>query len=326
MSRYVIGIDLGATLIKYTAMPENGRPIGVSRVPTYGELGPEMVISQIHNAISKARESVPAGGTVIGIGIGTPGLIDNKGEIIGEAVNIPGWRDVDLQDIMIKREQTNVVVQNDVNLTALGELHYGVGKNIRNLVCISIGTGIGGGIVLDGKLYTGGYGFTGEIGHLVVEPGGLECDCGQNGCLEQYSSANGLVANCFRLAEKFPSELADITRRHPDSITAEYIYTFLEKGDKLAREVHQLSCRMLARVIGLIMGILAPEMVVLCGGVMKSGKLILPDILELLPSNSISTIHERCRVLPGELGPEAGVIGAAVYALQQFLHKEEHPK
>ncbi len=324
MNGYVIGIDLGASLIKYTAMGENGQPGRVDRVPTYGELGPEMVISQIHNAIDKAKASIPGGGSLLGIGIGTPGLIGNKGEIIGEAVNIPGWRDVDLRGIMAKREQTNVTVQNDVNLTALGELYYGAGKDVRNLVCISIGTGIGGGIVLDGKLYSGGYGLAAEIGHLIVEPEGLECDCGQHGCLEQYSSAIGLAANCFRLAEKFPSELADIAARHPDSITAEYIYSFLEKGDKLAMEVHHLSCRMLARAIGLIMNLLAPEMIVLCGGVMKSGDLILPDLLELLPRYSIGTIQKRCRVLPGDLGPDAGVIGAAVYALRQFAPTEEN--
>lgn len=318
MNKYVIGIDLGASLIKYMAMPENGKPGTVGRVPTYGELGPEMVIGQVHSAIDKAKAELPETGTVIGIGIGTPGLIDNKGEIIGEAVNIPGWRDVDLQKIMTEREQTRVLVQNDVNLTALGEVFYGAGKDVGNLVCISVGTGIGGGIVLNKELYTGGYGFTAEVGHLIVEPEGLECDCGQNGCLEQYASAKGLIANCFRLADKFPSELAETARNHPDSITAESIYDFVRKGDKLAVEVHHLSCRMLARAIGLVMNLLAPEVIVLCGGVMKSGEDILPEILEMLPRFSIDTIHRRCRVILGELGPDAGVIGAAVYALRQF--------
>lgn len=323
MSSYVIGIDLGASLIKYSVMAENGTPGPVSRVPTYGELGPEMVLSQIHSAIDKAKVQIPEGSTVAGIGIGTPGLIDSKGEIIGEAVNIPGWRDVDLQGIMIDREKTDVVVENDVNLTALGELYYGAGKGVENLVCISVGTGIGGGIIVNGGLYTGGYGFTAEVGHLIVEPEGIECNCGQTGCLEQYASAIGLTANCFRLSSKFPSELADLCEEHPDSISAETIYEYARKKDKLALEVHHLSCRMLARAIGMIMDLLAPDLIVLCGGVMKSSDLILPDVLEILPEHSIDTIYRRCRVLPGALGPDAGVIGAAVYALKRFIYAED---
>lgn len=319
MERYVIGIDLGASLIKYSTMDMAGRMGDIRRVPTYGELGPEMVLNQIHSVVDKAKNGMPESAKPAGIGIGTPGLIDSNGKIVGEAVNIPGWRDVDLQGIVTEREHTPVLVENDVTLTALGEFEYGAGKKADNLVCISIGTGVGGGIVINGELYSGGFGFAAEIGHMIVEPGGIGCDCGQSGCLEQYSSATGLVNNCIRMASKFHSELAELCLKDPDAVSAERIYHYVQSGDKLALEAHYLLCRMLARAIGIIMSILAPDMIVLSGGVMESGDLIIPEVLSVLPECSIPIIAERSHVLAGKLGADAGVIGAAHYAFSRFI-------
>ena len=321
MNNFVIGVDLGASLIKFMILSEQGEPGSISRVPTLGERGPETVLRQIHSAVDQAKKSLPSGSAVRGIGIGTPGLIDSHGGIVGEAVNIPGWSDVDLGGIIAEREGTEAVVRNDVDLTAFGEYRMGAGKKAENMVCISIGTGVGGGIIIKDKLYTGSYGLAAEIGHMIVEPGGAECMCGQHGCLEQYSSATGLKANCFRLAGKFHSGLAELCAANPGKVTAKTIYDHVRRGDKLALEVHQLSCRMLARAIGIIMTLFTPDLIVMCGGVMKSEDIIMPEILKTLPSCSIPIIAARCDLLAGRLGADAGVIGAAHYALDTFLHK-----
>jgi len=318
MSTYYLGIDLGASLIKSMLMGEDGTAGAVRRLPTNGEKGPDAVLKQLGKAIDLAKEEIQSDDSLEGIGLGTPGLIGSDGEIIGEAVNIPGWRDVNLKEILELEAEIPAIVQNDVNLTALGEYVYYAEEGIRNLVCISIGTGIGGGLVINDELYTGSSGLAAEIGHMIVEPEGIECSCGQRGCLEVYSSAKGLIFNCKRLAVKFPSALAELSSGNAEWVTAELVYTYARQGDKLALEVHDLASRMLARAVGQVMNLLAPDVIVLCGGVMNSQDMILPAVLETLPQYSIDVIRERCSVVPGTLGQDAGVTGAALYALQEF--------
>ena len=324
MSKYYLGVDLGASLIKFMLMGEDGVPGPVRRLPTCGEKGPDAVLKQLGEAIGLAKEELSGEESLEGIGLGTPGLIGAGGEIIGEAVNIPGWRDVNLKEIIELEAELPVIVQNDVNLTALGEYVYYAEEGVRNLVCISIGTGIGGGFVINDELYTGSHGLAAEIGHIIVEPEGIECNCGQRGCLEAYASANGILFNCKRLAVKFPSALAELCTGNAEWVTAELVYTYARQGDKLALEVHDLAGRMLARAIGQVMNLLAPDVIVLCGGVMNSADMILPAVLEALPQYSIDVIRERCSVVPGTLGQNAGVTGAALYALQEFgIPKQE---
>ncbi len=322
MSKYVLGIDLGASLIKSMIMNDQGTAGPVTRFPTMGEDGADAVLKQLQTAIAHAKTQLGKEDVLVGIGLGTPGLINADGEICGEAVNIPGWRDVPLKDILEEMARLPALVQNDVNLTALGEYVYSAGEDVRNMMCISIGTGIGGGLIINDELYTGENGFASEIGHLIVEPEGIECGCGQRGCLEQYASAGGLLFNCNRLAVNFPSPLAELCGVNPEWITAELVYNYARQGDKLALEVHDLACRMLARAVGQVINLLAPDMIVLCGGVMNSGDMILPQVLDILPSYSIPVIRDKCIIVQGTLGPDAGVTGASLYALQEFLVNE----
>lgn len=310
-----LGIDLGATLIKHTLISAEGNPGPVHRLETDASGGRESVLGQIRKIITDVRSS-PEGSRLAAVGLGTPGLINNRGEIIGEAVNIPGWHDFPLQETVRSFTDLPVFVANDVSLTAFGEFMYGAGQSdsSRNLVCISIGTGIGGGLVLDGELYLGTHGLAAEIGHLIVEPGGAPCGCGQRGCLEQYASARGMIRICLETFRSYESPLADLAAESPDKITAETLFRFRREGDALAAAITGRAAQMLARGIGHTINLLSPDSVVLCGGVMHSADLLVPEVLTHLEENSLPVTRKYCTVLPGNLGSDAGVIGAGAYA------------
>ncbi len=313
--RSYLGIDLGASLIKYTLISSAGKPGPVHRIETDSSGGRTSVLEQIHEIITEVRRS-PEGSPLAAVGLGTPGLINNRGEIIGEAVNIPGWHDFPLQETLRSFTDLPAFAANDVSLTAFGEYVHGAGRNgsCRNLVCISVGTGIGGGLVLDGELYLGSHGLAAEIGHLIVEPGGTPCGCGQQGCLEQYASAKGMVRTCIEMSRAYDSPLAELAAGSPVEITAETIFLFLRECDPLAERITGRASRMLARGIGHTINLLSPDLVVLCGGVMRSAELLLPDILDTLKECSLEITQKHCTVLPGKLGSDAGVIGAGAYA------------
>ena len=281
--RSYLGIDLGATLIKHTLISSGGTPGPVQRIETDASDGRDSVLEQLRKIITETGNS-PEGSHLAAVGLGTPGLINNRGEIIGEAVNIPGWHDFPLQETLRSCTDLSVFVANDVSLTAFGEYVYGAGRNgtSRNLVCISVGTGIGGGLVLDGELYLGSSGLAAEIGHLIVEPGGVPCGCGQKGCLEQYASAKGMVRACLEMSRTCKPPLAELAAGSPGKITAEVIFRYLREGDTLAARITLRASRMLARGIGHTINLLSPDMVVLCGGVMRSADLLLPEILDHL--------------------------------------------
>lgn len=315
MTRYVVGIDLGASLLKYIIMREDGTLGEAGRIPSRDGEGPEGVLNQIRKAIERASSNIPQGDGIVGLGLGTPGLINREGEIIGEAVNIPGWHNVPLQKLVADMVRFPVFVQNDVNITALGEYLHGAGKGYDNMVCLSIGTGIGGGLIVDGRMYAGDFGLAGEIGHIIADHDGELCSCGQHGCLEQYASAKGIVSRCLKLAPEFDSPLAKLSRANTEGLTAETIFAYIRKEDALGLRLRDTACLMLARVMGQVLNLLSPSLFVLCGGVMKSADLILSKVTEYLPRYSLPVMLKHCAVKAGALGPDAGVIGAAAYAL-----------
>ena len=313
--RSYLGIDLGATLIKHTLVSSHGVPGTVHRTETDASGGRNSVLDQIREIINRTRRS-PEGKDLAAVGLGTPGLINDRGEIIGEAVNIPGWHDFPLQETIRSCVDLPVFAANDVSLTAFGEYVNGTGRSgsVRNLVCVSVGTGIGGGLVIDGELYLGSYGLAAEIGHLIVEPGGAACGCGQKGCLEQYASARGMVRACIEKSRAYDSPLGEFAAGSPGEITAETVFRFLREDDPLAAAITGQATLMLARGIGHAINLLSPDLIVLCGGVMRSADLLLPGILTHLEDYSLPVTRKHCTVLPGELGSDAGVIGAGAYA------------
>ncbi|MDR3012667.1 MAG: ROK family protein [Chitinispirillales bacterium] len=315
----VIGIDLGGTSIKGVVMGEDGAYGEALRIPTEAYKGGEHVLASIMSLIGELLGTV-GDQPVAGVGIGTPGFVDGDGTILGGAENLPGWKGVQIYAPITERYGLPVAAANDVTAVALAELKFGAGRGVKNIVCFALGTGVGGGIVIDGKLYAGSHGMAGELGHIVVETGGLQCACGQNGCLERYSSATGIV----RLAIDYASSadvdtpFARLVRKNPAEITAKIVYEYVAQADSLAMKVHHTACEMLGRAAGIMMNALSPDRIVLGGGVMMAGDIITNTVKTYAARSAWPAIFERCEVVPAQMGEDAGVMGAGALALERF--------
>lgn len=313
MGGVFVGIDLGGSSIKTVRADGEGRMGPVRRVPTRADAGAEGVLRQLADVIEEYVAD--AEGDLGGIGIGTPGLVDEEGYLRGEAVNIHGWDQISITGTLQERFTVPIRVQNDTTLATLAELRRGAGRGARHLIAFFLGTGLGGGIVADGRLYCGSHGLAGEFGHTVVEPSGPPCKCGQAGCLEQYASAQGAVRLCMELAPRHYSPLASVARRSPAEISAELVYRRFQHGDALAAAVHDTLCEMLARGVGAMMNALAPERVVLGGGVLRAGSYIPDSVRRRIHRYTLPAVRESCHIVEAGLGADAGAIGAVLLAL-----------
>lgn len=321
MEKAVIGIDLGGTNLKGVIMGKDGRCRHLTRVPTEAHKGGGTVLQNILVLIEKLIAQKGPAERITGIGIGTPGFVSRDGVVSG-AGNLPGWAGTQVYKPVVKRFGIKVVAANDVTVMALAEAQYGAGRGVANMVCYALGTGIGGGIVIDHKLYAGTHGMAGELGHVPVETGGIECNCGQTGCVERYASAVGIVTMAKTMASQAQdaeaSAFVKTVRANPDALTSKTVYEFVAKGDFVACAVNERVCEMLARAIGMVISTLAPDRVVLGGGVMKAGQVIIDTVKKYLPRYSVKEMLEKCDIVAAELGEDAGVIGAAAMAFGEF--------
>jgi glucokinase len=265
-----------------------------------------------------------AGGadSVAGIGVGTPGFVDEKGIVTGRAVNLPGWEGTRLGESIARRFGRCATVTNDANAMTLAEARFGAGRGVRNLVCYTLGTGIGGGIVAKGKLYTGSNGMAGEFGHVSIDPEGVKCACGQMGCVERYASARGIVRSARELCaaenvEETP--FVRMVRSSGEAATSRQVYDFVNAGDPVARRVNDVVCDRLARAVGITINMLAPDLVVLGGGVMMAGPVIVDSVRNHLPRYTLPELLAGCSVVAAQLGEEAGVIGAGALVFEEVL-------
>ncbi|MCL2183018.1 MAG: ROK family protein [Chitinispirillia bacterium] len=323
MQKSAIGIDLGGTAIKGAIIGERGIEGVVTRVPTEAHKGGQQVLDNILGLISELIEdSGRPSSSFIGVGIGTPGFVGSDGTILGGAENLPGWKGTQLYGPITKRFGLGVSAANDVTAVALAELMFGAGRGVKNLVCFALGTGVGGGIVTDGKLYKGTHGMAGEVGHIVVETGGIPCTCGQKGCVERYASATGIVNMAVEMAagagDGELTEFVSLVRKNPVEVTSKMIYEYVAKADPVALKVHNRACDMLGRAVGVMINALSPDRVVLGGGVMMAGDVILETVKSYAARHCWPAIFERCEIVPAQMGEDAGVMGAGALAHEQF--------
>ncbi|MGA2506198.1 MAG: ROK family protein [Chitinispirillaceae bacterium] len=321
MERAAIGIDVGGTSLKGLVMEESGKSRHLTLMATEAHKGGSQVLKNVLALIDTLLAREGSKEHLLGIGIGTPGFVSDDGEVSG-AENLPGWKGTRLYKPILERFGLTPIAANDVTAMALAEAKYGAGRGVSNMVCYALGTGIGGGIVIDHKLYKGSNGMAGEFGHIPVETNGLPCNCGQTGCVEQYASATGIVAMAKRMAAQHtgPDEqpFAKVIRANPGALTSKIVYDFVAKGDPLACAVNDRACDMLARAIGMALNTLSPDRVVLGGGVMSAGRIIIDTVKKHLPRYSLPQILEKCDIAAAELGEDAGVMGAAAMAFEEF--------
>lgn len=311
MAKYVFGVDVGGTTVKMGLFSADGNVMDKWEIPTRTENAGKEILPDIAESIraKMAEKEIPAD-DVAGVGVGVPGPVDGNG-IVHTAVNL-GWGQFDL-----KKELTGLLggmrVEggNDANVAALGEMWKGGGQGHRNLVAVTLGTGVGGGIIINGEILTGSTGAGGEIGHIHVEDNETEsCNCGNFGCLEEYASATGIV----RLANRaLQADGKDSILRNGE-VSAKAIFDAVKAGDELAVEVAKEFGEYLGKGLGVIAGIINPEIIVIGGGVSKAGEVLFDYIRPPFERTVFSGCKDTIFAL-ATLGNDAGIYGAAKMVL-----------
>ncbi|MGC8846538.1 MAG: ROK family protein, partial [Candidatus Hydrogenedens sp.] len=260
---------------------------------------------------------------ILSVGIGTPGPMNWQTGIVYSPPNLPGWHNVPLADEMRKRLNVPCYIENDANAACFGEYWLGAGQGCDCIAVLTLGTGVGGGIVVFKKLLRGIDGTAGELGHLKVQRDGRLCGCGSKGCLEAYASVTGMVRTAQEEIEKGKKTiLTEICHNNIHTITGKMIFQAVEKGDALAREVFHETAVWLGLGIASIVNMLNPERVILCGGMISAGNVLFNPVRETVMKNAFEVPAKRCEIVPAGLGEDSGVIGCAGCALTRYY--EEH--
>ncbi|HOR41998.1 MAG TPA: ROK family protein [Atribacterota bacterium] len=314
-SKWTIGVDLGGTKISVGLINETGKIEQYLKIPTQAEQGQKETINRIKQSIYQIIElnNLKIGG-IAGIGIGAPGPVDYQRGIVHCAPNLPGWTEVPLADIMRKEFPIPIKVENDANAAAWGEKIFGVARGIDELVCLTLGTGIGGGLILCGEIYHGKNFVAGEIGHMVVNKIGPRCNCGKNGCLEAYSSAAGIrdrISKRIASLKSQPDNQKFLNIYNLENIGLAQIFELARQGNMIVKDIVEEAIEYLGIAIISLVNILNPEMVILLGGIANEGEKLLNPIKEIVFQGAMSSHLPDLKIVLGKLGVFAGVIGAA---------------
>jgi glucokinase len=332
MSQFSIGVDLGGTNLRIAAVEEDGHILETITTGTEVSRGRDLVINEMCDAIKSLTLKFQATGSLLGIGIGVPGIIDMKTGRVLKSPNLPGWQDYPVREEIESRLSTRVILENDANSAAFGEKWLGAGRDHDELCMLTLGTGVGGGLVLRGKIWCGMSGMAGELGHTMVEPNGHPCGCGSIGCLEQYASATAIRRMAMEAIKAGAKALASaLDDRGSSEFTAKLIYTLAIQGDKEAQQIFERAGRALGIVVaGLINGLNLP-MYVIGGGVSNSWDAFAPAMMDEIKKRSfvyIATNSEdpnvprmqKTIVTRAVLGGNAGLLGAARLPMVSHKH------
>lgn len=311
MSKYVFGVDVGGTSVKLGFFDTEGNLLDKWEIPTRKGNGGEQILPDVAASIqAKMEEKKIAREDVAGVGLGAPGPIDAEGTV-NVAVNL-GWGTFSIRDTLTGLSGLPVKAGNDANVAALGEMWKGGGKGHKNLVAVTLGTGVGGGIIVNGQMLTGATGAGGEIGHIHVEDNETDlCNCGNAGCLEQYASATGVVRLAKRELEA--SSEQSILRNRP--VSAKAVFDAVKEGDALAIRVAEQFGEYLGKGLGVVAGIVNPEIFVIGGGVSRAGEILFKFIKPYFEQTVFSGSRNAEFAL-ATLGNDAGIYGAAKLILE----------
>ncbi len=306
-----LGLDIGGTHIRAGLMADEGKIIDFYKIKTEANRGIEGVIDRIVNIIDILRSKNP-NAPISGIGIGIAGIIRSKKGIVYFSPNLPGWKNVELYKVLKERLKIPIWIENDTNLIALGEKLVGAGRDIDNFILLTLGTGVGGGIIYKGRLFTGETSAA-EIGHLKIEPGGQLCLCGRRGCLETFASATWLIRRARkRLDAGMPSIL------DKSGLNAEDIFLAAKAGDILAEYLFWQAGWALGIAIANMLNVLGFNTVIIGGGVSNSWGAFIGTLKYTLMSELLSISYEEVRILKSNLGDMAGIYGACYLAKQNL--------
>ena len=319
--RWVIGVDIGGTNLVVGAVAEDGsRVIGAHVRPTDPTRGADAVIDDIVAMVEHTRKVVQIAEPVheiLGLGIGAPGPLDTKNGIVLLTPNL-GWVDMPLRARLSEPLKLPASLDNDANCAVLGECWVGAARTARYVIGITIGTGIGGGIVIDGQLYHGASDAAGEIGHMTIDLNGRRCSCGAYGHLEAYASGPAIASRATEQIEAGSSSLlVDMVAGDLKQVTAQTVYLAAQQGDPLAHEVVRETAQYLAAGIASLLNIFNPDLVVVVGGVTGAGERLFDPLRHEVARRAFKPAVQACEIVPGALGGLAGVYGAAKAFLDQ---------
>jgi len=317
----VLAIDLGGTKIIAAIISNQGRVITREYYLTLAEEGPQLVIKRTLSAIDRLLSLGKIDSSQLNsISIAAAGAIDFDKGLVTLSANLPGWYDIPLRDMIKEKYRVNTFLINDASAAALGEHRFGAGKGVNNLIYLTVSTGIGGGIIINGKLYSGPCGSAGEIGHMTIDVNGPRCRCGNIGCLEMLVSGTAVAREAIkRIRQGERSSLTEIVEGKIESITAEKVEVAAQGGDSLALEVILKAANYLGVGMVNLVNIFNPEMIIVGGGMAKMGNLLLDPAKQVVRERAFQLPAQAVRIVPAQLGDDAGVLGAAVFAFQQEL-------
>jgi glucokinase len=297
MERFSIGVDLGGTNLRAAVLSEGGKILDQSKAPTSPEKGREYVITEIVEAIQELRDRQKSG-EFAGVGIGVPGFIRMKEGVIANSNNLSFLENIPLRDEIAKRLGRPVILENDANAAAMGEKWMGAGRDVDDLVLLTLGTGIGGGIINDGQILHGFLGMAGELGHITVVPNGLPCGCGNIGCMEKHASASGIVAM---------AKLLHVT----DDPTAEDVFNEAKAGNWKALRVFECMGEALGIGLATLVNTFNYPLYLLSGGPLPAWEYFAPTMFETVKKRSFTFRTTETRIEKATLGNQAGLYGAA---------------
>ncbi len=309
MGPYTIGVDLGGTNLRAAAVNAQGEVLERVSVPADYGAGPLQVVGEIVATIAKIRGRVMQG-TLHGVGIGVPGFIDIEAGVVIGSSNLPGFHDFPVRDEIQRHLGIPIILENDANAAALGEKWIGAGQNVKDLILLTLGTGIGGGVIANGKILHGSYGMAGEFGHMTVFPDGNPCGCGNTGCLEKHASATAIAAMGRMM--HFGQEIN----------SAEDVFVLAKAGNERALWVFQAMGRALGIAIASLINAFNFPLYLLSGGPLPAWDFFAPSMLAEVNKRSFTFARTKTRIEKALLGADAGLLGAAYLPLQEALARE----
>jgi len=312
-----IGIDLGGASLKYALGNDGGEIFKQGRRPSHATKSSEIIINEITQAILEmVHFAKNASLTPSVIGIGTPGAVNlETGFLKGSTPNFNHWHDVPIKDEIENKVDLPVYVDNDANLMAIGEAKYGAGIGHQHIICLTIGTGIGGGIILNGEMFRGSNYSGAELGHMTIKYDGLKCRCGGKGCLERYASASAMIESFCK------KTLPHISSSEKEKIDVKHIFKQMKSGNLIAAEIIEKSTYYLGRGIANLINIFNPTIIIVGGGVAEAGKAYLKKVEDVAFHYAMDCAKDNVKIAGAKLGNRAGYLGALSFAFDQLTRQ-----
>ena len=306
----VFAVDLGGTYLRIALIDSSGKVHEQSKQPTPKSNSPGCLVDALVNAAGKWRNS--DGPPIVAASIMVPGTVDNQNARVVQAPNLPALTNFSLKAVLEERLGWPVLVENDANAAAVGEMWLGAARGCRDVISVTLGTGVGGGVILDGELWRGAHGSAGEIGHTTVDPfSGLKCKCGNVGCLELFASATAIVRMTREGLSQFPGSVL-----HHQELTAERVYEAGSAGDELALSVFKKFGTYLGIGLANLINIVDPEIIVIAGGAVNGWSLFASYMEQEVEERAVRATAEQVKIAAAECGDNAGLLGAARLAFR----------